>query len=134
MELSSVTESGRVRFEGTDNGNDSKIVKVLSEMPTESSSKIEQEALASIMKLKNSLKRAEAYYSLDVDDDVLDAILKAPLESVQDWNQKVVSLSVSQMSYLLDTQEKLLAEKMKGTKSIYLYSTRTGRAVVYHVE
>lgn len=134
LELSSVTESGRVRFEGTDNGNDSKIVKVLSEMPTESSSKIEQEALASIMKLKNSLKRAEAYYSLDVDDDVLDAILKAPLESVQDWNQKVVSLSVSQMSYLLDTQEKLLAEKMKGTKSIYLYSTRTGRAVVYHVE
>lgn len=114
-----------------------KKVKILSEGKVKGGKKniwkIEQEALESINKFKDELNNSEAYYSLDVKDDVLDAILTTSLTSLEDWKRKVVPLSLSQKAYLLETQAKLANEKTRGTNHIYLYSTKTGRTVVYSI-
>lgn len=117
--------------------NGAKKVKVLSEGKLKGGKKnkwkIEQEAIASITEFKNDLNISEAYYSLDVKDDVLNAILTASLDSVDDWKRKVVPLSLTQKAYLLETQAKLANEVTRGTKYIYLYSSKTRRTVVYSV-
>lgn len=135
----SVADSGETLFANGNNlTNGAKKVKILSEGKLKGGKKnkwkIEQEAIASITRFKNELNNSEAYYSLDVKDDILDAILTAELDSADDWKRKVVPLSLSQKAYLLETQTKLANEITRGTKHIYLYSSKTGKTVVYSIE
>lgn len=73
-------------------------------------------------------------YSLDVKDEVLEAILATSVDQPDEWRRRVVGTSPSQKSYLMEVQAALAKEVSRNTKHVLLYSSKTGKLYVYDLE
>lgn len=94
--------------------------------------KIEENARTSVSRLFQELSIAPVY-SLDVKNDILDAILVSSLDQPEEWKRKVVGLSPSQKAYLMETQNALSKEVARGTPYVILYSRKANRTVIYPI-
>lgn len=73
-------------------------------------------------------------YSLDVKDDVLEAILSTSVDQPDEWRRRVIGTSPSQKNYLMEVQATLSKEVSRKTKRVLLYSSKTGKLYVYDLE
>ncbi|ANB11525.1 serine/threonine-protein kinase GCN2 [Sugiyamaella lignohabitans] len=72
-------------------------------------------------------------YSLDVKEEVLEAICATSPDQPDEWRRKVVGISPSQKAYLLNCQGVLAKEKSRGTERVILYSTKSDTVRVYNL-
>lgn len=89
-----------------------------------------KEALEQYM---GSLSKAPIY-SLDVKDEVLDAIMSASVDQPDEWKRKVVGTAPTQKGYLMEVQAALAKEVARNTKFVVLYSAKTGRVCIYDLQ
>lgn len=73
-------------------------------------------------------------FSLDVKDEVMEAMLTASVEQPDEWRRKVVGLSPSQKNYILEIQTAIFKEASRGAKHAVLYSSKTGKVCVYNLD
>ncbi|PRT54105.1 eIF-2-alpha kinase GCN2 [Wickerhamiella sorbophila] len=71
--------------------------------------------------------------TLDLKDEVLQAICTVPVGSQDEWKRKVASLSPTQKAYIFNVQSKLANEAQRNPRLI-LFSTRSGNIFVYDTD
>lgn len=71
--------------------------------------------------------------TLDLKDDVLQAITTVPVGSQDEWKRRVISLSPMQKAYIFNVQAKLANEAQRNPRMI-LFSTRSANIFVYDTD
>lgn len=77
---------------------------------------------------------AAPVYSLDVKDDTMEAITLTSPYQPDEWKRRVVGTSPNQKWYLLDVQAALAKEAARNTEAVLLYSTKTEKTCIYHLQ
>lgn len=77
---------------------------------------------------------AAPIYSLDVKDEVLEAILVTSPVQPDEWRRRVVGLSPSQKWYLMEIQTALAKEASRNTQFVLLCSTKTEKTCIYQLQ
>lgn len=69
--------------------------------------------------------------SLDLRDDVIEAITSVAPQAVEDWKRRVVGLSPNQKAYIMNVQAKLANEAAR-TPRMLLFSSKTENVFIYN--
>lgn len=73
-------------------------------------------------------------YSLDVKDEVMDAICATSPTQAEEWKRRVVGLSPSLKKYIMDIQTALAKEALRNTPFVLLCSTKSDRTCIYNLQ
>lgn len=73
-------------------------------------------------------------YSLDVKDEVLEAITVTSPVQPDEWRRRVVGLSPSQKWYLMEIQAALAKEAGRNTPFVLLCSTKSDKTCIYNLQ
>lgn len=93
-------------------------------------SELENTALQSMKQYLNKAEKAPLY-SIDVKDEVINAIIDTNPDQYDDWRRRVVGLSPGNKAYLFSLGQIMAREKARGTEVVGLHSSKTGQFAIY---
>lgn len=73
-------------------------------------------------------------YSLDVKDEVIEAICVTSPTQADEWRRRVVGLSPNQKWYIMDIQAAMAKEAQRNTPYVLLCSTKSDRTCIYNLQ